>query len=266
MQLRFINIVNHKVRYAESGESPKHVLLIHGLGGSAESWKNNIDVLGRYFHVFAPDMIGFGHSDKPKMRYTVKAFTNFLNDFLHAIGIEKTNVVGSSMGGQIAAEFAIAYPNKVEKLVLISPAGIPPKSFKGTKELKTYVRMFDAKDLEGVRKAVTSVDSDRSAITDEYVKSVYQYTMMDGAKQAFISSLKESASAPRLVNRLNAIRAKTLVIWGKEDRLIPVKYCEPFITKMENCKLLLIEKCGHRPHAEKPDLFNKVVIDFLQER
>ncbi|MGH9921894.1 MAG: alpha/beta fold hydrolase, partial [Nitrososphaerales archaeon] len=64
---------------------------------------------------------------------------------------------------------------------------------------------------------------------------------------------------------LNSIKAKTLVIWGKEDRLVPVKYCEPFITKMENCKLLLIERCGHRPHAEKPELFNKVVIDFLQE-
>jgi len=265
MQFKFTDVMNLKVRYAESGVGADHVLLIHGLGGSAESWKNNIDVLGRHFHVFAPDLIGFGHSDKPKMRYTVKTFTNFLTDFLDAIGLKKTNVVGSSMGGQVAAEFAIGYPNKVEKLVLISPAGIPPKSFKGTKELRSYVRMFDAKSLEDIRKAVTQVDSDSSAITDEYVKSVYQYTMMGGAKHAFMSSLKESASAPRLANRLNSIKAKTLVIWGKDDRLIPVKYCEPFITKMENCKLLLIEKCGHRPHAEKPDLFNKVVIDFLRE-
>ena len=89
--------------------------------------------------------------------------------------------------------------------------------------------------------------------------------MMPRARHAFMSSLKESSAAPRLINRLKRIKARTLVIWGKEDRLIPVKYCEPFITKMDNCKLLLIEKCGHRPHAEKPDLFNKVVIDFLQE-
>ena len=265
MQFKFTDVMNLKVRYAESGVGADHVLLIHGLGGSAESWKNNIDVLGRHFHVFAPDLIGFGHSDKPKMRYTVKTFTNFLTDFLDAIGLKKTNVVGSSMGGQVAAEFAIGYPNKVEKLVLISPAGIPPKSFKGTKELKSYVRMFDAKDMEDIRKAVSPVDAVRTSVTEEYVKSVYQYTMMDGAKHAFMSSLKESASAPRLANRLNSIKAKTLVIWGKDDRLIPVKYCEPFITKMENCKLLLIEKCGHRPHAEKPDLFNKVVIDFLEE-
>ncbi len=266
MQFKFINVMNLKVRYAESGEGVNHILLIHGLGGSSESWINNIDVLGRYFHVFAPDLIGFGHSEKPEIRYTMKIFANFLANFLDTIGIRKTNVIGSSLGGQIAAEFAIAYPNKVEKLVLISPAGIPPKSFKGTKELKRYVKMFDAKSLEDIRKAVTPVDSDRSAITDQYVKSVYQYTMMEGAKQAFMSSLAGSASAPRLASRLNSIRAKTLVIWGKDDRLIPVKYCEAFITKMENCKLLLIERCGHRPHVEKPDLFNKVVIDFLQER
>ncbi|MGH9910583.1 MAG: alpha/beta fold hydrolase, partial [Nitrososphaerales archaeon] len=81
----------------------------------------------------------------------------------------------------------------------------------------------------------------------------------------FLSSLKESAKAPRLANRLKKIQAKTLVVWGKDDDLIPVKYCEPFIAKMDNCRLLLIEKCGHRPHAEKPSIFNKAVIDFLEE-
>lgn len=266
MQFKFTNVMNYKVRYAESGDSDKNLLLVHGLGGSAESWINNIDVLGRHFHVFAPDLIGFGHSDKPKIQYNMKTFASFLDAFLDAIGLKKTNVVGSSMGGQIAAEFALAHPDKIEKLVLISPAGIPPREFKGTKELNRYVTLFDAKNLDEVRKALLPVDADQSAITEEYVRSVYQYRMMEGAKHAFMSSLKGSSVAPRLANRLRTIKAKTLVIWGKDDRLIPVKYCEPFITKMENCRLILIEKCGHRPHVEKPDLFNRVVIDFLEDR
>jgi len=265
LQFKFINVSKYNVRYAESGDSANHLLLIHGLGGSAESWTNNIDAFGRHYHTFAPDLIGFGHSDKPKIQYAMKTFTNFLNDFLDTIGIKKISIVGSSMGGQIAAEFAIAYPDKVEKLVLISPAGIPPKEFKGTKELKQYVKIFDAKNLDQVRKALLPVDADQYAVTEEYVKAVYQYTMMEGAKHAFISSLKGSAISPRLANRLRTIKAKTLVIWGKDDRLIPVKYCEPFITKMDNCRLLIIEKCGHRPHAEKPDLFNRAVIDFLKD-
>jgi pimeloyl-ACP methyl ester carboxylesterase len=258
--------MNYKIRYTESGTSNRHLLLIHGLGGSAESWIHNIDVLAKHFHIFAPDLIGFGKSNKPKIKYDMNAFTNFINKFMNAVGIKKTNVIGSSMGGQIAAEFAISYPTKVEKLVLVSPAGIPPKEFKGTAELKRYVKVLDAKNLGDVRKALTPVDASGSSITKEYVTSVYEYVMMPRTKHAFLSSLQESAKAPRLANRLKSIKAKTFVIWGKDDSLIPVKYCEPFITKMDNCRLLIIEKCGHRPHAEKPEIFNEAVLDFLLEK
>lgn len=265
MQFKFANVMKYKVRYAEAGHEQKHVLLVHGLGGSAESWIYNIGEFANRFHVVAPDLLGFGHSDKPKIRYTMNMFTDFLGRFMDTIGIKSTNIVGSSMGGQIAAEFAIRYPAKIEKLVLVSPAGIPPKEFKGTKGLKQYAKIFDAKNLSEVRKALMPLDSDPCTITEEYAKSVYEYTSMDGAMHAFMSSLKESASAPRLVNRLEAIKARTLVVWGKGDELIPIKYCEPFITRMPNCRLVLIEESGHRPHFERPDLFNKVVIDFMQD-
>lgn len=265
MQFKFALVTNYKVRYAEAGDASEYVLLIHGLGGSAESWTYNIDAFGKYFHVFAPDLIGFGKSDKPQVKYTMRMFTHFIDTFMDNIGIKKAHVIGSSMGGQIAAEFAISYPNSVDKLVLISPAGIPPKEFKGTAELKRYVKVLDAKNLADIRKALTPIDASGSSITDDYVNNVYEYVSMPGTKHAFLSSLKESAKAPRLAGRLKSIRAKTLVVWGKDDSLIPVKYCEPFLTKMANCRLLLIEKCGHRPHAEKPSIFNKAVLDFLQE-
>jgi pimeloyl-ACP methyl ester carboxylesterase len=265
MQLKFTNVMNYKVRYAESGDGEKHVLLIHGLGGSAESWINNIDFFARHLHVFAPDLLGFGKSDKPEIRYTMKTFTNFIDKFLDSIGIKKTHVIGSSMGGQIAAEYAISHPARVEKLVLIAPAGIPPKEFRGTDELRRYVKVLDAKNLNDIRKALTPVDANSHAITSAYVNSVYEYISMPRARHAFLSSLQESTKASRLANRLKAIRAKTLVVWGKDDNLIPIKYCEPFISKMENCRLLLIERCGHRPHAEKPNVFNEAVIDFLLE-
>ena len=85
---------------------------------------------------------------------------------------------------------------------------------------------------------------------------------MLGAKEAFISALKSSAQAPRLTGRLNRIHASTLLLWGKEDLMIPVKFAESFV-KLKNCRIILIEKCGHRPHAERPELFNKTVVDFL---
>lgn len=264
MEFKFTEVMGYRTRYAESGKGAKNVLLVHGLGGSATSWVYNIGKLGRHFRVFAPDLIGFGESEKPRIRYSPAVFVRFLREFMGVVGIKHASVVGSSMGGQIAAEFAIKHPNIAEKLVLISPAGIPPPEFKGTKELNQYVRIFDARNLGEVRKILGLIDANQSSVTDDYVKSVYQYRRMEGARHAFLSSLRESASAPRLENRLRSIHARTLVLWGREDRMIPVKYCEPFI-RMENCRLVILEQCGHRPHAEKPELFNRLVIDFLKE-
>lgn len=265
MEFKFADVTRYRVRYAEAGKGAGKVLLVHGLGGSALSWTYNIGKLGRHFHVFAPDLIGFGESEKPSIRYDMDTFTRFLQRFMERLGIKRASLVGSSMGGQIAAEFSIRYPSRVERLVLISPAGIPPREFKGTSELRRYMKIFDAWNLEEVRTILRVLDADQSSVTDEYVKSVNQYRMMEGARHAFFSSLEGSTVAPRLAKRLGSIRAKTLVIWGREDRMIPVRYCEPFITRMENCRLLILEGCGHRPHAEKPELFNRIVIDFLKE-
>jgi pimeloyl-ACP methyl ester carboxylesterase len=264
LEFKFTEVMGYRVRYAESGRATKNVLLVHGLGGSALSWVYNTGELSKHFHVLAPDLIGFGESEKPTIRYSPAMFTKFLREFMDGAGIRRASLVGSSMGGQVAAEFAINHPNLVEKLVLISPAGIPPKSFKGTKELKMYVRIFDTKSLGEVRKILGLIDADQSSVTDEYVKSIYHYRMMEGARHAFLSSLSESAGAPRLANRLRSIRASTLAIWGRDDRMIPVRYCEPFIG-MTNCRLVILENCGHRPHAEKPETFNKLVVDFLRE-
>lgn len=265
-KFKFLDVGGYRTRYAESPKgSGNVVLLIHGLGGSAESWANNIGPLGRQFHVFAPDLIGFGMSEKPPVRYTMRFFTKFLHRFMQRTAIRRASLVGSSMGGQIAAEFALEHPGSVERLVLVSPAGIPPKEFRGTKELWSYARIFDARNLKQVRDALRSLATDDSPIDEEYVKSVYQYKMMEGAKHAFFSSLRGSGTAPRLVNRLSNIDARTLVVWGKEDRMIPARYSAPFITKMPDCRLLIVERCGHRPHFEKPSLFNRTVIDFLKE-
>lgn len=265
MKYRFTNVMNYRIRYAESGNATSHVLLVHGLGGSADSWIRNIDAFGRHFHVVAPDLLGFGRSDKPKIRYDMKMFTKFIDRFMDSAAIKTASIVGSSLGGQIAAEFAISHTTRLEKLVIISPAGIPPREFKGTAQLGRYVKMLDAEDLDDVRAALAQMSCDRSSLSEDYVKNVFEYVKMPGTRHAFLSSLQESAKAPRLAHRLKSMKIKTLVLWGKNDSFIPVKYCHPFISGAENFRLLLIEKCGHRPYAERPDVFNRAVIDFLKE-
>ncbi len=249
-----------RVRYADLGSGPP-VLLIHGLGGSIESWTNNIEELAKTMRVFAIDLPGFGQSDKPKISYTIEFFRDFIVDFLKQLQIGKISMVGSSLGGHIAAEITINRPALAEKLVLTSPAGTLPRSFKGSPALRRYVKVLDAKSVQEVKKALYAVDN--KPVDNSYAQTVLEKISMPGAKHAFLSALRGSARAPRLTNkRLQKIKAPTLLLWGKEDIMIPVKFAEPFV-KMRNCRIVLLENCGHRPHAERPELFNRIVGDFL---
>ncbi|HXG06618.1 MAG TPA: alpha/beta fold hydrolase [Nitrososphaera sp.] len=249
-----------QVRYADLG-SGAPVLLIHGLGGSIESWTNNIDELARTMRVIAIDLPGFGQSDKPKISYTVKFYRDFLVDFIDQIQIDKISVVGSSLGGHIAAEIAISHPELVEKLVLACPAGALPRSYRGSPALRRYVKVLESRTVQEVKKVLHTADN--KAVDDSYARTVLEKVSAPGSKHAFLSALRGSTRAPRLtIRRLNRIKASTLLLWGKDDIMIPVRFAEPFV-KMRNCRIVLLENCGHRPHAERSELFNRMVADFL---
>ena len=261
MEQRYLQVGDIKVRFLDMGAG-RPVVLLHGLGGSIESWTNNIDGLSKKMRVVALDLPGFGYSDKPKIKYTIKFYRDFLAAFVELLRLETPSLVGSSLGGQIAAELAINRPELLHRLVLTSPPGALPASFKGTPALKRYVRVAQAKTVEQVKQALFAVDN--KPVDDAYARLAHERLSMPGAKDAFLSALKESARATRLNNRLQKIRAPTLVLWGKQDVMIPVKFVEPFV-KMKNCRVVVLEDCGHRPHVEKPALFNRIVADFLNE-
>ncbi|MEK6832225.1 MAG: alpha/beta hydrolase, partial [Thermoproteota archaeon] len=136
MQDNFIQVDGNKIRYLESGDSENILVLVHGLGASAERWNNVIPDFAKYYHVIVPDLIGFGYSDKPIVDYTTDFFSTFLGKFFDALGIKRPNIIGSSLGGQIAAEYASANPNNVEKLILVSPSGAMKQS---TPALDAYI-------------------------------------------------------------------------------------------------------------------------------
>ena len=259
MDYQYTQVGKVRVRYVDSG-SGEPVLLMHGLGGSIESWANNVDELAKSMRVIAIDLPGFGLSDKPKMNYTIKFYRGFAVQLLEQLRLGQASVVGSSLGGHVAAEVAISRPSLVKKLVLISPAGALPRSFRGSPALWKYVRVLHARSVGQVKQALSAVDG--KPVDDSYAQLVYQKISMPGAKEAFLSALAGSANAPRLNSRLNRIKAPTLLLWGKEDYMIPVKFVEPFV-EMKNCRIVMLENCGHRPHFERPELFNRIVSDFL---
>lgn len=271
MDEKYVIINNYRIRYLEQGSassssSGSDLILVHGLGGSASSWINNIPNLAQDHHVYALDILGFGRSDKPRIDYTIDLFADTLGGFMDTLAIDKASIVGSSLGGQIVTEYALRHPERVDRLVLVAPAGFTPKRFKGTSTLRNYTRIFDAKSREGLRHLLERVHG--SKVTDEYLEWMYEYTRMENAKHAFISALRNSARAERLSRRfksaLESSSMKAMVVWGKDDRIIPVKYAEQFID-MPNCRLIVLENCGHRPHVEASSVFNEYVGLFLKQ-
>jgi pimeloyl-ACP methyl ester carboxylesterase len=260
--LKFTKIDNLLVRYLDKNKSGIPLLLLHGLGGSIESWSNNINFLSTKFRIIALDLPGFGLSDKPKISYSIKFYMSFLEKFIKRIKLNHLFIIGSSLGGHIAVEFALKNRKMVDKLILISPAGSLPKSFKGTIELKRYVSIVNARSSRDIGRILTSIDT--SMVNPSYADITFKRLSLPGAKEAFISALKGSARAQRYNNQLEKIDTSMLLIWGKKDRMIPLKFIRPFM-EHGNSRIIIFENCGHRPHVENPRLFNKVVKNFLIE-
>src|ERR687892_1549672 len=161
MDFHFLKVDNIHIRYIDTKSKGKSVLLIHGLGGSIESWINNIDILStKQLRVVAVDLPGFGSSDKPQINYTINFYTKFIAKFIDSLKIlSPVSIVGSSLGGHIAAEVAIHYYKIVYKLVLVSPAGVLPISFAGTPALLKYANILKARTVQEVKRALTYVDN-----------------------------------------------------------------------------------------------------------
>lgn len=266
MDFKFLEVGGLRVRYVDTGRGSRPLLLVHGLGGAIESWIHNIDALAKKYkdlRVIAIDLPGFGFSDKPKISYTIKLYVDFVANFAKKLDMGSFAIAGSSLGGHVAVELALAYPKIISKLILISPSGALPKSFKGSPALWRYVKVLRAKSIDETKKALYAVDN--KPVSDDYAKAAYKKFAMPGAKDAFLSALAGSAKSPRLTgSRLSKLRAPALVLWGKTDIMIPAKYVDPFV-KTKNMRVLLLENCGHRPHVDRPHLFNKILADFVME-
>jgi len=259
---KFTIIDNLRIRYQDNATVGANVLVfIHGLGGSLESWENNIAYLSQKYRTIAIDLPGFGLSDKPHRKYTLAFYSSFILRAVRQLNVRlPINILGASLGGQIAAHIAATNPHLVDNLILISPAGFSPKSFSTSPGLQKFVGIIDAVSRTELKNALSATTSARVSSTD--VLMAQERISMPGGKNAFTSALKYSTTAKRI--NIKEIKSRTLVIWGKEDQVIPVRFIVPFIT-MKNCRVYILENCGHRPHAEKPGLINETIDRFIED-
>ncbi len=260
-QERSVTVFGAKINYVEAGDPAKpKVILLHGLGGSLANWATNTGALAQSYHVIALDQVGFGKSDKPNLKYRVGTYVDFLDKFMAELKIEKASLVGNSMGGWVAGLMAIKYPNRVEKIVLADAAGIVPDNISEAQiyqlnnstrdEIRTNMKLIFA----------NPVLQNNEALVDQFMTA--RVMAHDGGT---INSLIESIKRKEdyLNTRLAEIKKPTLIIWGKQDGLLPVADAYTLNKGITGSELVVFDQCGHVPQFEKAADFNKKVLEFL---
>ncbi len=259
MDEHFISIDGNKIRYLEEGQSDRSLILIHGLGASAERWEFAIPYFKKNFHIIVPDLIGFGQSEKPLVDYTTEFFGDFLSKFVEKLHLHGSDIVGSSLGGQISAEFVSENNSDVGKLVLVSPSGAMKQS---TPALDAYVMAALYPSPESAQNAFLMMSGARE-IRANIVESFVQRMKMPNAKMAFMSTLLGLKNSSDISTKLEKISVPTMIIWGKLDPVIPIEHSTEFLTKIKDSKFEIMENCGHTPYVDEPEKFAKIVTDFL---
>ncbi len=235
------------------------LVLLHGLGASAERWLQTIPILAQHYRLIIPDIIGFGYSDKPLVEYTLPFFVEFLRNFLKKLNIEKIILVGSSFGGLLAIEYALKV-NKIEGLILVSPAGF---SKRPTPEFKSYITAALYPTHENVSHAFNDFSFDPKKVSEKSNREFINRMNYPNAKHAFMSTVFGIKNNPELKDRISKITVPTLLIWGRHDKILPVYYSRK--CKIPNIKTVILDHCGHTPHVEKPAEFCSHLLKFLNK-
>jgi pimeloyl-ACP methyl ester carboxylesterase len=261
-----VQIYGQTISYLEAGSGPT-LLLLHGLGSSGEqTWGAVIPELARHYHVVAPDQLGFGHSSKPLIGYGDQTWVDMIPPFLNALHITHFGLAGSSLGGWIATTYVLeaAKDGRMlmpDLLILADPGGHKLPPFSNNKFFSSTL------SLASTRAAMSMVFHDQSMITDEAVMRRFEAKLRAGDAYTIDSFWKNlDASSDLFVDgKLGAIPIPTLIVWGENDRTIPIVYSREYASEIKGAKLIVIPACGHVPPAEKPVEFANAVEAFLTE-
>ncbi|MEO8236354.1 MAG: alpha/beta hydrolase [Flavobacterium sp.] len=248
-----------RTNYLASG-SGDHVICLHGAGAGAVTWYPSIGAMAEKFHVVVPDIVGYGESDKPNAPYDRPYFSKWLKDFLIQMKIEKAHIVGLSQGGAIALQFAIDYPDRVNKLVVVDSAGLGAKvafwPLVGMIWMNSFPSaMANRFNAPFILHKPENRDSNHSRYSVAVLKSAGGKNAFKQGRGSAVSKIPEEA--------LQRIYNETLIIWGKEDKLFSPEFGEATTKIMPNAKFHLIQNAGHLPLIDQPEIFNKILCDFL---
>lgn len=249
-------VFGQTIRYYDVGSGPP-LVLIHGIGGDADDWAFCFNALAASHRVIALDMLGFGRSDKPYVDYSIAVFVEVLERFLLSLDIGRASVVGHSLGGWVAASFALRSPEAVARLVLIDSAGV-------WGEMRELPVDLHVSTLAHMREIFQHLFYDKTLISDALVEFAYANHLARGDGYTIHSVLENlRGGRERLDDCIGDLRVPTLVIWGANDEIIPLEIGRRIHQLVPGASLEIIPQCGHLPELEKPGELVRCLLQFL---
>jgi len=266
-QARYLRVDATRIRYIDTGQGTP-VLFLHGLGASVYAWRKNIGAVSAAgFRVVAFDNRGFGSSDKPAHGYTNAEYARLLVALMDSLHIVDAVLVGHSMGGAIAAEAAIRFPERVRGLALIAAAGLgarEPVLFRVARWPLLGALAVALRGRGFVERALESSYADPSKLTPADIDQYYAPVADPDYGRALRGVLREFRFSG-LAGRVDPIQVPVLVLWGEEDRWIPIALGRALATQLARSAFLSIPRAGHSVQEEAPDEVNRLLIKFLKE-
>jgi pimeloyl-ACP methyl ester carboxylesterase len=274
-RVQHVTIHGHRRAYVKTGSGPA-LLLLHGLGCDHTTWLPVIDALARRYTVIAPDLLGHGASDKPRADYSVGGFANGMRDLLTVLGVDKATVVGHSFGGGVAMQFAYQFPERTERLVLVGSGGLGPEVSPAIRAITTtgFHQVMGVLTLPGIRQAGTA---GLRALSRTGIKGFRDFDEVAGIYESFRDPAGRAAirhvvravvdwqgQIVTMADRAYLTQAMPMcVIWGEDDRVIPVSHADHAAALAPAARIELIAEAGHFPHKDHPQRFVKILNDFI---
>ncbi len=274
MNEHYIRVNGLNLRYQTRGSSGPVLVLLHGIGRSLEDWECSLGPLSQSYRVYALDLPGFGRSDKPESDYSFAYFARVLEGFLDALSLEQVTLLGNSLGGGVALEFAFAHPERVSRLVLVDSAGFGSEVTLGLRilTLRGVGEWFSKPTPRLIRGTLEGVFFDRSHITPEREARELELARLPGVQTAYLSvarALGTFVGGVRagwvwsVLRRCGDLKMPTLIMWGDRDQVLPVGHARVAQAHLPHAELEIFEACGHFPQLERPDEFVARVLEFL---
>jgi len=251
----FIEVAGRKIFHRYDGKGYP-VILVHGSHRSSYVWSRNIESLAKHFAVFAPDRPGYGNSDPINSSETLPDMSEFLRQYVAALGVETAHFIGESRGGGICIELATSAPRIVNKLVLVSPVGLPPNELPKPLEVSTKSRWEWFVERSFHDASILPNDM-RNIVLDNLAKA-------ENYEQRRLASVSREYNRTGLLERLVRLDRPTLLVWGRQDPVFPVECFERFRQLIQSLAgVYIIDNARHLVFYEHADLFNEHVLNFF---